>query len=71
MPYAGLCRCEHQQGRQYRDELWEAAWKGDEDALTWSKSKPGIRELLEKYRWALEIWREGSERSDALYHQPA
>jgi hypothetical protein len=52
------------------DGFWETAWGANEDGLQWSKAKPGVRELLEECRSALEIWREGSERSDALYHQP-
>ena len=37
---------------------------------SWSKAKPDIRKVQEEFRPALEIWREGSERPDALYHQP-
>ncbi len=53
------------------DALGDAAWDFNEDRLLhWSKAKPEVREWLEQNRWALEIWREGSERRDALYHQP-
>ena len=52
------------------DAVRGAAWGANEDGLRWSKVKPGVREFLEEFRWALEIWREGSERADALYHQP-
>ena len=52
------------------DEIGEAAWKADEDALRWSKANSASLELVEKYRWALEILREGSQRTDAMYHQP-
>ena len=46
-------------------------WEAREDALTWSKAKPDIRKRPRKRIVpALEIWREGSERPDALYHQP-
>ncbi len=52
------------------DAIGDAAWDHHEDRLHWSKAKPEAREWLEQNRWALEIWREGSERRDALYHQP-
>jgi hypothetical protein len=52
------------------EALGDAARKADENALRWSKAKPDIRKFQEESRPALEIWREGSERSDALYHQP-
>jgi len=51
-------------------DFYDAAWEAREDALTWSKAKPGVRALEERNRAALEIWREGSERPDALSHQP-
>jgi hypothetical protein len=53
-------------------EVWDATWNARQgkDTLKWSKSKPAVHEFLEKNRAALEIWREGSERPDALYHQP-
>ena len=53
------------------DLIGEALWDANEDALTWSKVDSGVRERLERDRAALEMWREGSERPDALYHQPA
>jgi hypothetical protein len=52
-------------------EFWDAYWKTQTDNLIWSKAKPAVRLFLEKNRYALEIWREGSERPDALYHQPS
>ncbi len=51
-------------------ELLDAVWEAREDALTWSKAKPGVRALEEKNRAALEIWRQASERPDSLLHQP-
>jgi hypothetical protein len=36
----------------------------------WSSADQKLRNYLEKNRPALEKWREGSERPDALYHQP-
>ena len=42
----------------------------DIKALTWSSSSPDIRAYLKAKRAALEIWREGSHRRDALYYQP-
>ncbi len=38
--------------------------------LTWSSAPPDLRDYLKAKRAALEIWREGSERRDAVYHQP-
>ena len=52
-------------------EFWDAYWKAQTDNLTWSKAKPGVRSFLEGNRYTLEIWREGSERPDALCHQPS
>jgi hypothetical protein len=39
-------------------------------ALRWSKAGQPVREYLERNRAALETWRRGGERPDALYHQP-
>jgi hypothetical protein len=52
-------------------EFWEATWKCQIDAVTWSMAKSEIRAFQENNRYALDVWREGSERADALYHQPA
>ena len=38
--------------------------------LTWSKSGQAVRDYLEQNRAAMETWRQGSERPDAIYHQP-
>ena len=53
------------------EELWDATWKCRIDALTWSKAKPELRAFQQSNRAALEIWRKGSERADALYRQPS
>lgn len=58
------------------DELWRVVWPDDErDAFVWSSADARIRgslgEYLAKNREALEIWRKGSERPDAVYYQPA
>jgi hypothetical protein len=53
------------------EDFWDAAFEAREGALTWSKAKPGFRAIQKKNRAALEIWREGSERPDALFEQPA
>ena len=50
--------------------LWDAVWNNEIKPLTWSSASPGLRDYLEAKRAALEIWREGSGRRDALYHQP-
>ncbi len=38
--------------------------------LTWSTASPAIRDYLEQNRAAMEAWRRGSERTEAIYHQP-
>jgi hypothetical protein len=38
--------------------------------LAWSSTTPKHREYLEARRAALETWREGCARPDAVYHQP-
>lgn len=42
----------------------------DFGALEWSKAGPAVRDYLEKNRPALELFRTGCERPDAIYHQP-
>ena len=42
----------------------------DYAVLTWSKAGTHVRDFMAEDRPALELWREGSERPDALYHQP-
>jgi hypothetical protein len=37
----------------------------------WSSSGPDLKVFLKQNRPALELWREGTDRPDALYHQPA
>ncbi len=53
--------------------IWiRVAVLGDENRLmTWSSTPAGVRDFLEAKRAALEIWREGSGRRDAIYHQPS
>ncbi|SIO36308.1 hypothetical protein SAMN05444166_4107 [Singulisphaera sp. GP187] len=48
----------------------KALWGDEIRPLTWSSAPLGLREYLEAKRAALELWREGSRRRDALYHQP-
>ena len=38
--------------------------------VTWSTAGPEVRAYLEANRPALAAWRSGTERPDALYHQP-
>jgi hypothetical protein len=52
-------------------EFWDSYWKAQTVNLIWSKAKPEVRSFQQKNRASLEIWREGSERPDALYHQPS
>jgi hypothetical protein len=40
------------------------------DSLTWSKAGENVRAFAAEKRPALELWRQGSERPDAIYHQP-
>src|SRR5262249_25337083 len=42
----------------------------DDKSLTWSSASPGLRDYLDKSRAALELWREGITRPDAIDHQP-
>jgi hypothetical protein len=42
----------------------------DLTTLVWSKAGGEIRDYLAKNREALDLWRAGSERPDALYYQP-
>jgi hypothetical protein len=46
--------------------VWQVAWV----KVTWSAAGPEVRAYLEANRPALEAWRAGTERPDALYHQP-
>ena len=55
-------------GKQSR--FTSALAKLDLTTLVWSKAGAEIRDYLEKNREALELWRAGSERPDALYYQP-
>ena len=50
--------------------LWDSVWNNDLKPLTWSLASTDLRDDLEAKRAALEVWREGSGRRDALYHQP-
>jgi hypothetical protein len=38
--------------------------------LTWAQANADARAYLDKNAQALEIWREGSDRREAVYHQP-
>jgi hypothetical protein len=38
--------------------------------LTWSKAGPEVRAFVQEHGQALEVWRQGSERPEAIYHQP-
>jgi hypothetical protein len=44
--------------------------KIDLSALTWSKSGQAVRDHLEQNRAAMETWRRGSDRPEALYQPP-
>src|SRR5579883_2549056 len=53
------------------NSIAEAVRENRSESLTWSSGSPTSRGYLKDMRAALEIWREGSERRDALYYQPA
>jgi hypothetical protein len=53
-----------------RLQLGKAFPKADFRTLTWSKAGPELRAFVEQQRPALEKWRMGSERPDALEFQP-
>jgi hypothetical protein len=42
----------------------------DFDTLTWSTAGDNVRAFAAEKRPALELWRQGSERPDAIFHQP-
>lgn len=50
--------------------LYGAAWDGGFERLTWTSAPQGVRDFLDTRRAAMEIWREGSGRGDAVYHRP-
>ncbi|WP_406698250.1 hypothetical protein V5E97_05275 [Singulisphaera sp. Ch08] len=54
-----------------RGLFFQAVWGNENKPLTWSSAPPGLCEYLEIKRAALEIWREGSRRRDALHQQPS
>jgi hypothetical protein len=39
--------------------------------VTWSQARDDLRLFVDRIGQALEIWREGTDRPNALYHQPA
>jgi len=41
-----------------------------ETETPWADVKPNVRKWLEDNRPTLEIWRQGTEKSNAVYHQP-
>jgi hypothetical protein len=53
------------------DLLYEAVWVREDKPVSWASAHPGVRRYVEAKRAALEIWREGSECRDAVYHQPS
>jgi hypothetical protein len=51
--------------------LHDAVWGDKNQPLTWSSTPVGVRDFVEAKRAALETWREGSGRRDAISHQPS
>jgi hypothetical protein len=51
-------------------EICNAVAGGEIKPLTWASATSGIRGYLSAKRTALDLWREGSGRRDALYYQP-
>jgi hypothetical protein len=60
----------YSEARRLLTRLTEAVRQVDWMKVTWSTAGPDVRDYLEKNRPALEKWQEGTERPDALYHQP-
>jgi hypothetical protein len=56
-------------GRVMLPAAWTFAWS-DFKAMTWSSAGQDVRVFVDQKRTALEKWRVGSERPDALYLQP-
>jgi hypothetical protein len=51
---------------------WPAAFSTiDFGSLTWSNANADVRAFVESIWPALELWREGSNRPGAIYHQPS
>jgi hypothetical protein len=48
---------------------WTSWWETNWDCA-WSQVNPTIRAWMEQNREALEVWRQGTEKPDALYIQP-
>jgi hypothetical protein len=57
--------------RAVDDALWNAVWDDKNPPLRWSSVDAAVRAYQERNRPALEIWRQGSERPDAVYIQPS
>ena len=56
--------------RRARDLVLEPIWDEKLKPPSWASAPPRLREYVEAKRAALEIWRDGSRRRDAVYHQP-
>ena len=61
---------QYKEARRRLTRLTTVARAVDWAKLTWSKAGIGVRDYLEANRSSLETWRAGSERPDAMYHQP-
>jgi hypothetical protein len=61
---------QYKEARRQLTRLTDVARSVDWPKLTWSRAGKGVRDYLEANRPALETWREGTERPDAMYHQP-
>ena len=61
-PIPRRCGC----SAKWPDAIRQTDWM----KLTWSNAGPAVRSYLESSRPALAVWRLGTERPDAVYHQP-
>jgi hypothetical protein len=60
----------YSEARVLRVPLPAGASRVDFTKLSWAKAGTIERDYLDANRPALEVWREGTERPDALFHQP-
>ena len=60
----------YSEAKALRVRLPATAARVDFTKLSWAKAGTISRDYLDANRAALEVWRNGTERPDALFHQP-
>ena len=60
----------YSEARRLLTRIPDAIRKVDRENLSWSTAGTSVRDCLEANRPALLVWRDGTERPEALYHQP-